>query len=287
MNRIFRRGKCLLLGVALAASSAGATKISDLETQLAAFNARLDQVEQREENYRKDLEASKKSNQDLALELKKGQADLKLEIQNLRQELSQLEEAVREISSKLSMLEEKLTLIPQQGSTPALTTASSADTTQLAAAEAQTREAPAGTAAAKPASPSAGIEKSAKTASEGYELGVKYFNAGNYDAAAAQFTAFLKANPGSKFAEDAQFKTAECYYELKDYKRAVLEYDQFQKKFPKSPNFPASMLKMGLCFEKQGKKDVAETIYKDLIATYPKSTEAAQARNQLNKLTKK
>jgi tol-pal system protein YbgF len=274
----------------LASGAAHATKISDMEDEIAALNARLDKVEEREENYRKDLDQHKRSDQDTALELKKNQADIKTDISSIRTELSQLEEVVRELSQKVNDLENKLTVLPQQGSTPVLTTAQ-AETVQTQVASAEEAPAPSPPAkvqAGKPAGAGAASDRlEKKTAgNEGYDLGAAYFDDGKFDAAQAQFEAFIKANPNSPLAEDAQFKIAECLYQQKDYKRAVIEYDKLQKAYPKSKKVPASLLKIGLCFEKLGKKDVAETTYKDLIATYPKSAEAAQAKALLNNLEK-
>ena len=292
MKQWLKRLMSLTVGLMLCAGAANATKSSDLEAEISALNARLDKVEEREESYRKDLDQHKRLDQDTALELRKGQADIKTDIQGIRTELSQLEEVVCELSQKIDALENKLTVLPQQGGTPVLTTAQ-AETAQThangvaSAAEAPAPSPPARSSSGKPGGAAAAADKLEKKAgSEGYELGESYFEAGKFEAAEAQFEAFITANPNSPLAEDAQFKIAECLYQQKDYKRAVIEYDKLQKSYPKSKKVPASMLKMGLCFERLGKKDIAETTYKDLIATYPKSAEAGQAKTLLNNLEK-
>lgn len=259
MNRVFWRAVGVFAGVALCASLARASKVSDLEAAVAALNNRLDQVEQREENLKIDIEAQ---NQDLVMDLKKSQADIRTDINALRQELSQLEEIVKELSQRLSSMEAKMTTLPQDGNTP-VTTIASADQA--------------------PAAAEAGSAKQ-RSANDAYDLGVKFYKDGQFDAARPQFEAFLKANPNAAGAEDAQFKIAECYFQQRDFKRAIIEYDQFRQKYPKSKKMPAALFKMGLSFEKLGKKDVAATTYKDLITLYPKSQEAAQAKLQLDKI---
>jgi len=138
--------------------------------------------------------------------------------------------------------------------------------------------------AGKPAAEAGILAKKAESANPGYDLGLKYFGEGKYDAAGAQFEAFVKANPASPLSEDASFKIAECFYQLKDYKRAAVEFNGFTQQYPKSKKVPAASLRIGLCLEKLGKKDEAKTTYEDLIATYPKSSEAMQAKTLLDKL---
>jgi tol-pal system protein YbgF len=261
MNRVFWRVIGVIAGITLCANIAGATKMSDLEAAVASLKARVDQVEQREEDLKTDIG---KQNQNLVMDLKKSQADLRSDISDIHVELSQLEEMVKELSQRMTVLEGKATMTPQQGSTPVTTIASVEESPAAPAAE-----------------PGAGKQK---TAREAYDLGVELYSDGKYDAARSQFEASLKVNPNSASAEDAQFKIAECNYQARDYKRAIIEYDKFRNKYPRSKKIPAAMLKMGLSFEKLGRKDVATTTYKDLIASFPKSSEAAQAKQQLEKM---
>ena len=262
MNRVFWRVIGVCVSTALCANIAHASKMSDLEAAVAALKSRVDQVEQREEGIKTDIG---KQNQNLVMDLKKSQADLRADIADIHQELSQVEEMIKELSQRMTDLEGKMTVMRQQGSTP-VTTIASVD------------ESP----AAPP--PSGAVSAKQKAAREAYDLGVELYNDGKYDAARSQFEASLKVNPNAPSAEDAQFKVAECNYQARDYKRAIIEYDKFRNNYPRSKKTAAAMLKMGLSFEKLGRKDVATTTYKDLIASFPKSQEAAQAKQQLEKM---
>jgi len=281
MDRIYRWGMGLLAGLAILSAPARGSRISELETGLEALKARMAEVEEREENYRKAVESSKRANHDLLLEVKKGQADLKTEIQGLKQDLSQLEQAVQDLGQRMAEMEARLNLTPQQGGTPVLTTAQADKAERAAASEAMPPLAQ--------ARPQAGAISPGETklSTEGYDLGVRYYNEGKFDAARAAFEAFIKAGPGSPASEDAQFKIAECYFRQNDFKRATLEYDKFTKDYPAGKKMPMAMFRMGLCFEKLDKKDIAEATYKGLIAAYPNSPEAAQAKTQIGKMKKK
>jgi len=263
MNRVFWRVIGVCVSAALCANIAHASKMSDLEAAVAALKSRVDQVEQREESLRADIASD---NQKLVMDLKKSQADLRTDLADIHLELSQVEEMIKELSQRMTDLEGKMTMMPQQGSTPVTTIAS-----------ASVEESPA-------VPPAGAVSVKQKNAREAYDLGVELYNDGKFDAARSQFEASLKVNPNSPSAEDAQFKIAECNYQARDYKRAIIEYDKFRNKYPRSKKTAAAMLKMGLCFEKLGRKDVATTTYKDLIASFPKSQEAAQARQQLEKM---
>jgi tol-pal system protein YbgF len=271
MNRAFWLTVVLCAGLLLGMVPARASKMSDLEDLVLSLKARVDQVEKREETLRTDIASD---NQKLVMDLKKNQADIKTDLMDIHQELSQIEEMIKEINQRMSDLEGKMTMTPQQGATPTTTIAS---TEQLGGPPAPPSQPP------PQAETPAAVEKK-KTAKEAYDLGVQLYADGRWDAARSQFEASVKISPDSATAEDAQFRIAECYYQQRDFKRAIIEYDKFQQKYPRSKRMPAVLLRMGLSFEKLGRKDVAATTFKDLIASYPKSQEAQQAKAQLEKM---
>jgi len=259
-----RKGRGLfliILGLFLFSGSALAGKISDLETEVIALKNRINELEEREERFYKAVEELKAENQDLRKQL----ADLRAESGSLLQQLGQIQALVRELNDRIAKLEAPL------ASGLAKPTMQEGDTTS-------------GDAQAPSNKPGGNSPPSAQSLKEIYELGLNYFKEGKYDSSRAQFEAFIKASADDPYAGNARFWIGECYYQEKDYKRAILEYDRVQKEYPNSTKVPPALYKMGICFEHLGKKTEAGAVYKDLISRFPKSEEANKAKVQLDKL---
>jgi len=253
MNRMIRRGVVFTLSLVFFAGTARAWKISDLEAEVAALKSRISQVEEREDKYRKEVEDAKQATQDQVLQVRKDQADQKLEIDGLKQKVGQMEETLKDLSEKMTSLEAQVQ------------------------AQAQARE------TAEPASET----KESGPGTDIYNLALDYYKKGKYDIARAQFEAFLKANPNDPYSDNAQFWMGETYFQEKNFKYAINEYVKVQEKYPKGNKVPAALYKIGLCFSYLGKKPEAEAMYKQVMESYPASEESAKAKGQLEKLGQK
>ncbi len=258
MSRIIRTGLVLAVGLVLIASSARAWKISDLEAEIAALKSRIGQVEEREEKYRKQVDAAKQASQDQVMQVRKDQADLKLEIERLKSQMDQLQETVGDLNQKITALE-----------------------TQVQS-QAQTLAQQSATAQAEPTSET----KESGPGTDIYNLALDYFKKGKYDIARDQFQAFLSANPKDSYSDNAQFWIGETYFQQKNFKYAINEYAKVSEKYPKANKVPASLYKIGVCFESLGKKPEAQALYKQVMDAYPNSDEAAKAKDKLDKLQK-
>jgi len=258
MSGILRTGVVFALGLVFISGTAKAWKISDLETEVAALKSRMGELEQREEKYRKEVEDVKKDSTDQVLQIRKDQADLKVEMDGMKQRLVQIEERVKQLSEQMTELQNKV----------------------QAQAEAAAQQA--SQATAEPASET----KESGQGADIYNQALDNFNKKKYDIARAQFQAFLKTSPNDPYADNAQFWIGESYFQQKDYKRAIIEYDTVREKYPKGNKVPAALYKIGLCFDYLGKKPEAEAIYKELIESYPSAEEVSKAKAQLEKLQK-
>jgi tol-pal system protein YbgF len=115
---------------------------------------------------------------------------------------------------------------------------------------------------------------------EAFDKGKAQFDAGQFDAAAEHFGAYLRV-PKAKRAEDATFYRGEAYFALKQFKKAIVDYSKFPEKFTKSKRLPLALYKIGLCFESLGMKSDAQGFYAEVVEKYPKSPEAKKARAKL------
>lgn len=122
------------------------------------------------------------------------------------------------------------------------------------------------------------------TGEELYTAAKKLFDDGDYDTAREQFQAFLKENPKSKRADNAQFWIGETYYHEKWYEKAIVEYQKVIEKYPNGNKVAGALLKQGLAFYEIGDKGNAKLILKELIRKFPKSKEAQLAEKKLTRI---
>ena len=103
----------------------------------------------------------------------------------------------------------------------------------------------------------------------------------DYRAAISRFKEFIKKNPQSDYADNAQYWIGESHYALREFDQAILEFDAVRRKYPKGDKVTAALLKQGFAFAELGDKVDARLILQELIDRYPQSQEAAMARQKL------
>jgi tol-pal system protein YbgF len=122
------------------------------------------------------------------------------------------------------------------------------------------------------------------TANELYQMAKQAFDKAEYDAARDGFEELIKRYPKSKNADNAQFWIGEIYYREKWYKKAIVEYQKVIENYPKGNKIKSALLKQGYAFTNIGDKSNARHILNELIRKYPKSNEAAIARQKLKQI---
>ena len=124
-----------------------------------------------------------------------------------------------------------------------------------------------------------------KNPKENYDLGLKEFSDGNYEAARALLRKYLADAPRSDEASDAMFLIADSYFREKLYEESILEYQNIIETWPASPKIPLCQLNQGLALMKIGKPNEASLFFESLIEAYPGSPEAAEAKKHLKSLS--
>ena len=117
-----------------------------------------------------------------------------------------------------------------------------------------------------------------------YESAKSHLDLGKNEQAREQFEQFIKRFPKSPNADNARFWIADSYYREKWYEKAILEYQRVVEEYPQGNKMMAALLKQGYAFAKLGEKGNARLILKDLIQKYPNSQEAKIARDKLKTL---
>lgn len=117
-----------------------------------------------------------------------------------------------------------------------------------------------------------------------YDEALKLMDQKEFRKAISQFQEFLKNNPNSEFADNAQYWIGECHYALKEFDQAILEFDAVRRKYPNGDKVPAALLKQGFAFAELGDRVDARLILQELIERYPLSAEATKAKERLKTL---
>lgn len=112
----------------------------------------------------------------------------------------------------------------------------------------------------------------------------------DWEKAGSKLTRYLKKYPSGRFAVQAQYLVARCYFELGKYKVAVQEFERVASPESGTPDptwAPRAMWMQGLAFVELGTNNdlaAARLFLSELVAAWPKSPEAARARKKLEQL---
>jgi len=117
-----------------------------------------------------------------------------------------------------------------------------------------------------------------------YEQAKRDFDKGDFEFARKGFQKFLKLYPKSENADNAQFWIGETYYREAWYEKAILEYEEVKRRFPKGNKTPSALLKQGMSFQQLKEKANARLILEELVKKFPKSSEADIAEKILKTL---
>ncbi|HET7586036.1 MAG TPA: tol-pal system protein YbgF [Gemmatimonadaceae bacterium] len=113
------------------------------------------------------------------------------------------------------------------------------------------------------------------------EVGLEQLRHGSPSAARAAFQQLLQQYPKADVAADAQFYTAEAYAAEGDTAHADSVYAAVVTTYPSSPRAPTALYKQALSLQQAGNVPAARAALNKLVEQYPRSDEAALARERL------
>jgi tol-pal system protein YbgF len=107
---------------------------------------------------------------------------------------------------------------------------------------------------------------------------------GQCNQAVPKLRDFLRKNPKSDLADNAQYWMGSCYYGQHDYNRAIIELNEVLLKYPKADKVPAALLMLADAFADSGDKIDARLILQKLLSDHPRTEEAERGRQKLQSL---
>ena len=245
---------------------ARAARAGGVEAELQSLRTQLQLLEKREEEYRKEVLELGQTLDRVSQQSAQGQADQLAALNELRSRLEALDQSLRELGQQQTELAGRMRGLEDQLESELTGIKSRLDRLDGGVEP----------GAAAPAGPTP-----AKDYKAVYALAVEQFKAKNYEAARAQFEAFLKAYPQTELSDNAQLGIGECYFALGQFDKAALEYDKVRKNFATGNKVPNALWKMALAFDQLGQREAAKGFLKELIEKFPAAPEAELAKKKL------
>ena len=116
-----------------------------------------------------------------------------------------------------------------------------------------------------------------------YNNALRDYNAAKYDLALQEFSDYLKFYGTTDLAGNAQFYVADIEYKQSNFEQAVKDYDKVLEQYAGGNKTAAAQLKKGYALFELGQRQAAIRELNTLIARYPRSIEAVEARDRLRK----
>ncbi len=116
-----------------------------------------------------------------------------------------------------------------------------------------------------------------------FNVAISDFNSGKYNEATQNFENLLYAEPANMLASDCQFWLGECFMAMKDYSRAVVEYEKVFT-FDEVKKSEEAQFKIGVSFLEAGNPKLAKYEFNNLLNFYADSELGRRARSYLQRL---
>lgn len=120
------------------------------------------------------------------------------------------------------------------------------------------------------------------SAADLYKTALGDFMAAKYPLATSEFSEVIRLYPDQQFSGNAFYYLGEIDYRNGKFANAVRNYDHVLEQFPDNPKVPVSRLHKGMALFAMKDNEAGARELRDLIARFPTSPEATQARSKLN-----
>jgi TolA-binding protein len=110
-----------------------------------------------------------------------------------------------------------------------------------------------------------------------YLQALTYHQNGQNEQALALFTQLLQEDKSHELADNAQYWIGECYYSMKQYRRAIIEFEKVFD-FKGTNKDDDAQFKLGLCYAALGERENAIAEFQRLIDYYPQSEYVKNAK---------
>jgi len=201
------------------------------------------------------------------------------QIQSLNDSVDELRTRIEKLSHQMDQVESQLQNVQQ----PAAAPGSGASPDGQAAGQGQA--APGTDSGNATPQPQAAMQQPAfPPIKQLYQVALSDYEGGRYKLAASEFGDVVKDYPLDELSGSAQFYIGESNYRLHKYHDAIKAYENVLQNFAGNSKAPASRLHKAYAELALGERESGVHDLKALIARYPQTPEASQARVRLHGL---
>ena len=179
-------------------------------------------------------------------------------VRQLETSNAQLRQALRALQSQSRVLSARLDSLPRRAMPPRVVASTSVRATQTDTM----------------------ANVSSSDAFNMYQGALSYYRNKQYDRALAGFDRLLKEAPMSEWADNAQFWKGECYYGLRKYQQALIEFTKVFA-FSNTDKADDAQIKIARCHTALDERDRALAALRKLLDEYPDSEYVPTAREQI------
>lgn len=138
--------------------------------------------------------------------------------------------------------------------------------------------------AATPPAASAAPSASTEDPQVHYQRAQRDYANGDFQKALTAFDEHLRLWPGSETATNALFWKAKCNLKVGDNRAAINDFEQLRKEYSTSTKVPFAMHNEAVAYSNLGDTAKAKALLEEVIANYPVSPAAEQAKLDLQRL---
>ncbi len=113
-----------------------------------------------------------------------------------------------------------------------------------------------------------------------YRIALDHLRSQRLAEAASAFAAFLDANPGHAYADNARYWRGEALYAMRRYPEAIREFERVVREHPRGNKVPDALLKIGLCHRRMGDAARARAYFRRVRSEHPDSVAARLATEE-------
>uniref|UniRef100_A0A7V4XQD8 Tetratricopeptide repeat protein n=1 Tax=Acidobacterium capsulatum TaxID=33075 RepID=A0A7V4XQD8_9BACT len=204
------------------------------------------------------------------------------QIQSLNDSVDELRTRIEKLSHQMDQVESQLQNVQQPAAAPGSAANPNGPSAGQGQGQGQTAPADSGNGAPQP---QAAMQQPAfPPIRQLYQVAFSDYEGGRYKLAASEFGDVVKDYPLDDLSGRAQFYIGEANYHLHNYRAAIKAYEAVLQNFAGNSKAPASRLHKAYAELALGEHEAGVRDLKALIARYPQTPEASQARVRLHGL---
>jgi tol-pal system protein YbgF len=205
-------------------------------------------------------------------------------IQQVSTQIQSLNDSVDELRTRIEKLSHQLDQVQSQLQNVQQPAAASPDGQAPGQGQAQGQPAPGADSGNAAPQPQAAMQPAFPPIKQLYQVALSDYEGGRYKLAAGEFGDVVKDYPLDELSGSAEFYIGEANYRLHKYHDAIKAYENVLQNFAGNSKAPASRLHKAYAELALGERESGVHDLKALIARYPQTPEASQARVRLHGL---